>query len=211
MPLVYQQNINESTRLGLWHIAEDEAYFLNKVPLKKEITHPHKRLQHLAGRFLLRELFDDFPLELIQIADTRKPFLADEAYHFSISHCDDYAAAIVSNVNRVGVDVERVTEKVQKISHKFLTAKEKAMLEQTAAASALTSLQSLGFAWSIKETLFKWYSLGAVDFKENLAIDQLQFNSNECTAVCSVIFDQRFSLKVHGLIFNDNILTWTAS
>ena len=51
MPLVYQQNINESTRLGLWHIAEKEDFFLNQVPLKKEITHPHKRLQHLAGRF----------------------------------------------------------------------------------------------------------------------------------------------------------------
>lgn len=211
MPLVYQQNINESTRLGLWHIAEKEDFFLNQVPLKKEITHPHKRLQHLAGRFLLRELFTDFPLELIQIADTRKPYLADEAYHFSISHCDDYAAAIVSNVNRVGVDVERVSEKVQKISHKFLTEKEKTMIELTATESGLTILQSIGFAWSIKETLFKWYSLGGVDFRENLLIDQLQFSTNECTAHCRVAFDQVASLKVHGLIFNDNILTWTVS
>ena len=211
MPLVYQQNINESTRLGLWHIAEEESFFLSQVPLQKEITHPHKRLQHLAGRFLLRELFSDFPLELIQIANTRKPFLPDEAYHFSISHCDDYAAAIVSNVNRVGVDVERVTEKVQKISRKFLTEKEKVMIELSSAASGLTILQSIGFAWSIKETLFKWYSLGGVDFRENLLIDQLQFSSNECTAHCKVIFDQSVSLKVHGLIFDNNILTWTAT
>ena len=112
MPLVYQQNINEATKLAVWHIVEEEDFFLKRVPLQKEITHPHKRLQHLAGRYLLTELFDDFPLELIQIADTKKPFLPNEAYHFSISHCGDYAAVIVSSINRVGTDIEIVSEKV---------------------------------------------------------------------------------------------------
>jgi hypothetical protein len=50
MPLVYQQNINASTKLGVWHIEEPEAFFLEQVPLQREITHPNKRLQHLAGR-----------------------------------------------------------------------------------------------------------------------------------------------------------------
>jgi phosphopantetheinyl transferase len=48
----------------------------------------------------------------VLIADTRKPFLPNEAYHFSISHCGDFAAAIASKVSRVGVDVELVTAKV---------------------------------------------------------------------------------------------------
>ena len=66
MPLFYQQDINETTRLGVWQITEDESFFLEKVPLSREITHPHKRLQHLAGRYLLQSLFPDFPYELIQ-------------------------------------------------------------------------------------------------------------------------------------------------
>ena len=53
MPLVYQQNINAVTKIGVWHIAEAEDFFAT-VPLQKEITHWHKRLQHLAGRFLLK-------------------------------------------------------------------------------------------------------------------------------------------------------------
>ena len=97
MPLFYQHNINESTKLAIWHITEAEDFFLEKVPLKRDVSHPQKRLQHLAGRYLLTELFADFPLEEILIADTRKPFLADEKYHFSISHCGQYAAAIVSS------------------------------------------------------------------------------------------------------------------
>jgi len=120
MPLVYQQNINSSTKLGIWHIIEEESFFLAEVPLQREITHPHKRLQHLAGRMLLRTLFPDFPYDLIRIADTRKPYLENESYHFSISHCGDYAAVIVSKDHRVGIDIERINEKVERIQHKFL-------------------------------------------------------------------------------------------
>ena len=87
MPLFYQQDIDLNTRLAVWKIEEDESWFLDQVPLQRDITHPHKRLQHLAGRYLLKRLFPEFPVSLIQVADTRKPFLEDEAFHFSISHC----------------------------------------------------------------------------------------------------------------------------
>ena len=98
------------------------------MPLNRDISHQHKRLQHLAGRYLLQHLFPDFPYELIQIADTRKPFLFNEAYHFSISHCNDYAAALVSRRRRVGVDIELVTPTIEKIQHKFLSDEEIASL-----------------------------------------------------------------------------------
>src|SRR5882762_10719941 len=108
MPLFYQHNINENTKLGIWQIKEPEVFFLEKVPLKKDVSHPHKRLQHLAGRYLLPTLFSDFPLEEILIADTRKPFLPNERYHFSISHCGDFAAAIISSRSRVRSEERRV-------------------------------------------------------------------------------------------------------
>ncbi len=120
MPLFYQQDINLTTKLGVWKIEESEDFFLLSVPLQRTITHPHKRLQHLAGRYLLPFLFPDFPHEEIEIADTRKPFLPDEQYHFSISHCGDYAAAIVSSTERVGIDIEMITPRVDRIKHKLL-------------------------------------------------------------------------------------------
>src|SRR5215210_6842215 len=128
MPIFFQHQVNESTRIGIWKIEETEEYFKGNVPLQRDVTHPHKRLQHLAGRFLLQFLFPDFPYELIQIADTRKPFLPAEQYHFSISHCGDYAAAIVSRASRVGVDIEVPTEKINRIQDKFLSADEKLKL-----------------------------------------------------------------------------------
>ncbi len=120
MPIFFQQDIDKDTKLAVWKIEEEESFFLQHVPLQREITHPHKRLQHLAGRYLLQYLFPDFPISLIKIADTRKPFLENEGYHFSISHCGSYAAALVSKTKRVGVDIEVPTHKVEKIKHKFL-------------------------------------------------------------------------------------------
>ncbi|HLL42098.1 MAG TPA: hypothetical protein VK369_03120, partial [Segetibacter sp.] len=124
MPLFYQQNISESTRLAIWRIEEPETFFLSKVPLQRDITHPNKRLQHLAGRYLLPFLFHDFPYREIEIADTRKPFLRNEQYHFSISHCNKYAAAIASRDCRVGVDLEFTTPRLKKIKHKFMNQAE---------------------------------------------------------------------------------------
>ena len=52
MPIFFQHQINDDTKLAVWEIKEDEDFFLQHVPLQREITHPHKRLQHLAGRYL---------------------------------------------------------------------------------------------------------------------------------------------------------------
>lgn len=167
MAIFYQHNINPSTKLAVWYITEDENFFLERVSLQREITHPHKRLQHLAGKFLLQHLFPDFPYDLIKIADTRKPFLVNEEYHFSISHCGNYAAVIVSKDHRVGIDIELFSPKVENIKHKFLNTVELTWLKNT-------GLQSLTTLWSAKEAVFKWYGGGDVDFREHICFDSME-------------------------------------
>ncbi len=211
MPMVYQQNINPGTKLGVWHIAEPESFFINEVPVQREITHPHKRLQHLAGRYLLKELYPDFPYELIEIADTRKPFLANEAYHFSISHCGDYAAVMVSKQSRVGVDVEKVSTKVERVMHKFLSTCEQQMMEHLAAGDAAVYIQVLTAAWGIKESLYKWYGDGEVDFIEHLHILEMITADNTGIAKCTIAKNQSVDLKVHFLYFNNNCIAWVLS
>jgi len=168
VPLFYQQDINPTTKLAVWKIEETESFFLRAVPLGREITLPHKRLQHLAGRFLLPYLFPDFPHHEIEIADTRKPFLPGEQYHFSISHCSQYAAAIVSSTDRVGVDIETISPRVEKIKHKFLHQDE---LEFVHGYPNDQQIPLLTLLWSCKEAMFKWWGRGDVDFSEVLRIE----------------------------------------
>ena len=204
MSLIYEQQINHATKIGVWHITEEDNFFLEHVPLQRSITHPHKRLQHLAGRYLLRELFPEFPLSLIIIADTRKPFLEDDAFHFSISHCGNYAAAIVSIQNRVGVDIEIPHPKIEKIQHKFLSEKEKNILSTTDG----NTIKILTMAWSIKEAMFKWYGSGQVDFIEDMNISAINKTNAGYDAECLFKKEKNILLSLKNIFLGGNNLSW---
>lgn len=204
MPLVYQQNINLTTKLGVWHIQEEEEFFLKTVCIQTEIHHPHKRLQHLAGRYILQDLFPKFPVQEIKVGETRKPFLQDDPFHFSVSHCGDYAAAIVSKECRVGVDIEIPREKISAIRHKFLESKELGLLESL----ALDPVLSLTLFWSIKEAIYKWYGAGKVDFRAHMQIQEIFFENNHYTVKCSFTKESSITLVVQGIFINGNSLAW---
>lgn len=231
MPIFFQQEIDETTRLAIWKIEEPENFF--NVPLQREITHPHKRQQHLAGRYLLRLLFPDFPLDLIRVADTRKPYLEDEAYHFSISHCGDYAAAIVSKNKRVGVDIEVPTHKVERIKQKFLHKDELADLvngewsvvssknaarqpahekngirPQHANPERQTPNHKLTLLWSAKEAVFKWWSYGNVDFSEMIRLQPFELQPSGSFGALFRSNKDEWPLTLHYRLFDQLCLAW---
>ena len=212
MPIFFQHKIDETTRLGIWKIEETEDFFKGNVPQHRDVTHPHKRLQHLAGRFLLQYLFPDFPYDLIQIADTRKPFLPDERFHFSISHCGDYAAAIVSKNSRVGIDVEIPVEKILRIKDKFLSDEEKKTFSKGLPTLDLLTGQAGSrlptLLWSAKESVFKWYGEGKVDFSEHIQLKQLHQNNETIDCLFSKNNSQ---LTIHYREFEHLMLAWVIS
>jgi len=215
VPLFFQHTISETTKLGIWHIKEDENFFIEKVPLQQSITHPHKRLQHLAGRYLLQYLFPDFPYAEILIADTRKPYLPNEQYHFSISHCGDYAAAIVSSTHRVGIDIEIPSEKLERIAHKFIHESEIIYLsidhsqQSTVKNLSTVDRRLLTVLWSAKEALFKWYSLGGIDFKQHMQLTNTIQKQND-SFIVPFVFKKNESIEliIASKLFNELVLSW---
>lgn len=203
MPVFFQHPISETTRLGIWKIEESEEFFRGNVPQHRAVTHPHKRLQHLAGRFLLQFLFPDFPYALIQIAETRKPFLPDEQYHFSISHCGDYAAALVSTHYRVGIDIEKAGMRVEGMKQKFLGPEELRLFageEQFGVAGGAATL-----AWSAKEAVYKWYGEGSVDFRRHIQLRNLSTADSRIDCY----FEKTHTwLEIHYRSFGPLFLAW---
>ena len=205
MPLFYQHNINDFTKLAVWHIKEPEEFFLEKVSWQNNIGHPHKRLQHLAGRYLLQLLHPDFPLHLISISDSKKPLLSNHEFHFSISHCGDYAAAIVSENKTVGIDVELVTPKIELIKNKFLSAGELSLLPGIKAGN---NFQILTLFWSTKEAIYKWYGKGSISFKKNIVIGELSFENDHGIIGAHFIKDDIVDLKIKFRFFGELCLAW---
>lgn len=206
MGLFYAQTIDETTKLAVWRIEEPESFFLEKVPLSRDITHPAKRLQHLAGRYLLQYLYPDFPIRLIQVAYTRKPYLPQDPYHFSISHCGGFASAIVSTRKRVGIDIEQPTERILRVIRKFLGETELAIITPHNTGQ-LVKLGTL--FWSVKEAMFKWYSHGEIDFREHLLIRGIEFDGDNSGEVdCFFARYQGVKMKAPFRIFDGLVLSW---
>ena len=218
MPIFYQQDINPHTRLGIWKIEEDETFFLQKVPFPAQVTHPNKRLQHLAGRYLLQYLFPFFPYNEILIADTRKPYLPQEQFHFSISHSGNYAAAIVSEKQRAGIDIELYSPKTELVKNKFLTGAELMLLQQFSSLSSVNcqpstvnrqlSAPSYTLCWCCKEAVYKYWGAGGIDFKKHICIQQI----NTIQQQMDVLFTKEITqLIIHYALFDELCLAWTIS
>lgn len=160
----------DSAKIGIWNISEREAFFSNRINLGKNVQHPHKRLQHLAARYLLTELEPDFPVNEIQIAPSNKPYLPGNSFHFSLAHGGDYAAAIVSRDDRVGIDVEKISSKVGRVASKFLREDELSFINKEQYLAHLT------LCWCAKESVFKWDGNGGMDFRAYIHLRSFPFS-----------------------------------
>lgn len=78
-------------------------------------------------------------------------------YHVSISHTKGYAALILSKKSEVAVDIEYMSDRVERIASKFLRKDERA-----------DSLNAKLVHWCAKETVFKLFS------EENLLFEDMR-------------------------------------
>jgi phosphopantetheinyl transferase len=205
LPILFQHTINNNTQLGVWKIEEQESFFTDQLPALKLPSSQHKRRQHLAGRFLLQYFQPDFPIDQIHANPGNKPFLPNDAYHFSISHSHDMAAAIISKNLPVGIDIEFIADKAKRVSQKFIHASETKWLEGAYEKDAHFHTTLL---WSIKETVFKWYGLGNVDFKNDIQIQNLIDTSEIHIAECFFKHTNPQTIDVNYFKIDEMILSW---
>ncbi len=204
MSLLYKENINEQSTVAIWCIEEPESFFLEKVRLKTEIAHPHKRLQHLAGRYVLQMLDPEMPVSKIIQEQRQKPYLRDTAHEFSISHCGDFAAAILSSEIRVGLDIETFKPKITDIVHKFLTEKEREILLH----HLPDPLHAFTLGWSIKEALFKWLGQAGIDFNKHLHIESIYQNEDRYSIECTIDKEEKKTIVANGFFIEEMVVVW---
>jgi phosphopantetheinyl transferase len=183
MPIIFQHSSLEGPQLAVWKIEEPLPFFENTVPVASHIPHPQVRLRHVAARYLLNELRPGFPYHQLQIADSGKPYLPGEELHFSLTHCGDFAAAIVSEKGSVGVDLEATGDRIFRIRHKFLSDQEQLLLQTVAGLSDLQegalASQCLTRAWSAKESVYKWQGKSGIDFIRDIRITNVDLATQE--------------------------------
>ena len=179
MPLFYQQNINATTKMAIWAIEEPLAFFesklLGRVEASKAIMHPVKRTQYLAARLLLQELLPEEDINNIEYAANGKPYFVNASIHFSISHCNGYAACVISEEGPVGIDIELIHERIKKVAPKFLHIAE---LENINTLEQEAQLKEMSFVWTAKEAMYKMNEKLGIDFSADLRVEGLTNNRN---------------------------------
>ena len=210
MPLLFQKQVTDTTAMAVWKIEEEEEFFLRKAPLLQDIHHPHKRLQHLAGRYLLSLLAPSFPFYEIKINEARKPYLPSNQYLFSISHCGDYAAVIISSQHDCGVDIELISSKTEKVKAKFLSEDELQYVQslQSTYQPKYRENELYTICWCAKEAVYKWWGNGKIDFRQHIRIQQILPEKQEM----QVHFQKETTeseLTLHLLTFGELITAWT--
>lgn len=175
MPLLLHENLPYCGELGLWEIEEDEAYFGKKLPLSKEeqtelsaIKGKRRRLEWWAGRYLVHHMSGRSERGACYKNEYGKPYLDASPFDISISHSHGLAAVVAAPVS-VGVDIQKIVDKIDRLAHKYMRSEEMDSLETA------TKLEQLHVYWCAKEALYKAYGLKQLDFKEHIAIESFEF------------------------------------
>jgi 4'-phosphopantetheinyl transferase len=208
MSLFLKKNIKDAA-IGIWEIKEsvEELYAqLTLSPDEERIfasLKTPKRKQHwLSYRMILPYLVSEHELSAISYDVYGKPYLNNGVRHISVSHSGKYSALIASSVHSVGVDIERIEDKIEKVSHKFLTEQELSEFGRD------LSLDSLYIMWAAKETLFKLHGKRDILFKDHIYIAPFAPQKEGLIYGTIKADDGEKMYTVHYQIIDDYILSY---
>lgn len=171
MAVVNIREVYPGVSLGLWQMDESPEQLFDLYPhllpyrssLDDKYKNDGRKLEFLAIRALM--------YEMLRVNGTSKGLLSHagdfthngqgkplfRGYHVSISHTKGYAALILSKKSEVAVDIEYMSDRVERIASKFLRKDERA-----------DSLDAKLVHWCAKETVFKLFS------EENLLFEDMR-------------------------------------
>ena len=203
MPILRRWSPTTQSKALLWRIEEPEVFFTMRTGLVSPIKNGQRRMEHLAGRFLLTQMLPEIDLGEIVIDAAGKPHgPAHWGVHFSLSHSFPFVACLVHQTEPCGIDIQVPKESVLELQDKFLTAEEKALFNDRA--------EKVLWAWSVKESLYKKAQRANIELKRDLHIVSVDGLDAALEAVCSVLTTdgKRFE-KVVGEVNKDFAIAWT--
>jgi len=177
MAIAYRHRVDDDTEFALWKIEEKAADLYKQLQLDEhekayfeKISTSKRHLHWLSTRVLLRTM-----LRTDEYIDCKtdihgKPYLVNLPYHISFSHSFDYAAVMMSKKVPVGIDIEQIKEKVERIATKFMNPGEMAFI-----STDEHRIEHLYVCWCGKEAIYKCYGQKEVSFINHISLAPFEF------------------------------------
>jgi len=206
MPLLKEWNIGATGRGAIWKIEEPESFFLERTGMQlPEIKAEKRRVERMAGRFLLMQVEAEFPIHTITKDEHDKPRIPENAFHFSISHSWPYVAVAVDTDSEAGIDIQTWTPQIERIKDKFLSPAEQEDL--------CHDLKYYTLGWCAKEAVYKWMGRRGIDFKQHMPIAYFSTSLDiniyiQQNKISQMVFTKNFITADFACSYVDNAIDW---
>ncbi|SDS02684.1 4'-phosphopantetheinyl transferase superfamily protein [Mucilaginibacter mallensis] len=177
MAIAYRQRVDDDTEFALWKIEEEADELYNQLQLDadeqayfEQLSKGKRHLHWLGTRVLLRKMLNTDAFIDCKVDAHGKPYLVNLPFQISMSHSFDYAAVMISKKSPVGIDIELIKEKVERIANKFMRPEEMDFI-----AADNNRIPQLYVCWCAKEAVYKCYGQKEVSFVNNILLEPFKF------------------------------------
>jgi hypothetical protein len=210
MPIFLTKQISPEITLAVWQIKETKQDLIGQLGTDLEDKSKPVNaaetvgIHWFASRVLLQKFFVGQKV-IIHKDKNNKPtlYINDEKYFISISHSFEYVGVMVSKTHELGMDIEKIDARIERVSNKFLNEKEKEFANNTLTKTLI---------WSAKESMYKWYGKKEIDFKLHLLVDS--FNPENNTQNFNALLSKNSisqNLDIHYFCIDDYVITYCYS
>src|SRR5690606_34983122 len=176
MGLAYHKQVNPGIRISLWRIEESTEELLSHLQLNgseraylRRIDKGKRTAHWLGTRVLLRKMLQTDGYIVCPSDENGKPYLSNFPQKISLTHSFDYAGVMLSDNGEVGIDLERMSDKITRIADRFLKPGE---LEFVPEANHVPQLYA---CWCAKEAVYKLQGKKGVSFRDHMQIEPFSY------------------------------------
>ncbi len=169
MPERLFKTYNAGVSVLVWEIEESNEELLHQLPEKikedpvfTQINVVHLQTEFLVGRLITGKICEYLSIDYQGISKDEhgKPHLKNVDWEMSLTHSKAFVVVAVHPTKAIGIDIEKPTNKLQRIMNRLFTNEENEMVNG--------DLIKMSWFWSAKEALYKLYGKRGIDFRENL-------------------------------------------
>ena len=176
---IFKEIISEQTQILIWKYSDEEEFSADLISDEKEFENlKQKSPKRLIEKQMVRQMLKKIlPNHKIRYHENGQPYLEPFDKFVSVSHSFPYVVLAISE-KKIGVDIEQVKDRIDKIKLKFLHPTEIDWLDRVE-----SGIEHLTAIWCIKEALFKIHSSKQWSFKEFYVVDEFlldKFSKIKC-------------------------------
>ncbi len=208
MALIDYISLPGDSLIGIWKNEESLDDLLMKLKPKADLLKKingikleKRKKEFIISRLIIKELLGKYN-EIIKLENGKPEF---EKLHnkLSITHADKYSAVIISEKLECGIDMEAIQERINRLSHKFVSEYE-SIYANTAETKEYNTV-----IWCAKEAVFKWYANGNLDFRKHIVVHPFKVNDKGELFFELIADGKKITNRVHFRLIDNHVLAWT--